>query len=235
MAGLETLDEFLPRDTDPVSLGDDNIRETRAKTKTSFGSEHYLDGPHKIPGGAQSLRPAAGRVGRLYFNTDLKTAEYDTGSVWSSSADAKARATILWHGAQFGIPSGAERFEAPFDYIMDDPGGFANIQYHQIVQPVNSMGIVSCFLEFAPPTGGGYGIWCNIEQYDTSTTPAWRILTKGFVGDAAFVSMNTMVDSRWGQSLRVTISNYTPAAMYVNATSLGASPRFGYAMFGRTA
>jgi hypothetical protein len=232
MAGLDTLDEFSPRDTDPVSLGDDAIRETRAKTKGSFGIEHYLDGPHKVPGGAQSLRPAAGRTGRLYFNTDTKAAEYDDGAAWSSIADAKARATILWHAAQFGIPQGATRFEAPFDYIIDDPGGYANVQNHQIIQPANSIGIVSCYLEFAPPTNAGFGIFTYIEQFDGT---AWQILTQNWLASVPFTTMTTMVDSRWGLQLRVTITNSTPANMYVNATALGASPRFGYAMLGRTA
>ena len=231
MAGLETLDEFSPKDTDPVSLGDDSIRETRQKTKTSFGSEHYLDGPHKIPGGDQASRPAAGRVGRLYFNTDIKAAEYDTGSLWSSAADAKARATILWHGAQIQIPTGVTRFEIPFDYVIDDPGGYAYTQYHQIIQPANSIGIVSCYLEFAPPITG-YGLPCYIEQYDGTD---WRQLTYTHVAQIPVASMNTMVDSRWGLPLRVTVTNSTTAYMYINATALGASPRFAYAMLGRTA
>ena len=82
MAGLETLDEAAPRDTDPVSLGDDAIRETRQKTKTSVGLEHYLDGPHKLPSGTTAARPAAGRAGRVYFNTDTKSIEYDNGTAW---------------------------------------------------------------------------------------------------------------------------------------------------------
>ena len=60
MAGLETLDEAAPRDTDAVSLGDDAIRETRQKTKTSVGVEHYLDGRHKVPGGTTAERPEIG-------------------------------------------------------------------------------------------------------------------------------------------------------------------------------
>jgi hypothetical protein len=230
MAGLETLDETSPRDTDPVSLGDDAIRETRQKTKTSFGIEHYLDGPHKIPGGAQSVRPAAGRVGRLYFNTDLKTAEYDTGAIWSSAADAKARACILWHGADTPVPSGAVRFEVPFDYIIDDPGGFASTQYHQIIQPANSMGIVSAYLEFIGT--GGYGLYGQIEQFDGTS---WQILVENGNLQLQFISMNTMVDSRWGTQLRVTATNATGNVVTIRATALGASPRFGYAMLGRTA
>ena len=67
MAGLETLDEAAPRDTDPVSLGDDAIRETRQKTKTSVGLEHYLDGPHKIPRWSAERTPSSRSSWSLVF------------------------------------------------------------------------------------------------------------------------------------------------------------------------
>jgi hypothetical protein len=231
MAGLETLDEFSPKDTDPASLGDDAIRETRAKTKTSVGMEHSLDGTHKIPGGPQGSRPAAGRAGRLYFNTDLKTAEYDTGTVWSSAKDAKARATILWRASNTVIPSGANRMELPFDYIIDDPGSFALPQYNQIIQPENSMGLVSAYVV----TGGGiggFGFILAIEQFDGTN---WQQLVQAYSNLMPFLSVNTVVDSRWGKALRVTVMNGGAAAITIAATALGASPRFAYALLGRTA
>lgn len=231
MAGLDTLDEFSPKDTDAVSLGDDAIRETRAKTKGTVGLEHYLDGPHKIPFGPGTSRPAAGRPGRLYFNTDTKALEYDAIFQWAGVADAKARACILWHSTQSAAIPGGVLTEFPFDYVLDDPGGYAAPQYHQIVQPANSIGIVSAYLEFAHPTNLGYGVFAYIEQFDGA---AWQKLTYAWTGPAPALSMHTMVDSRWGLQLRVTIMNGTPNPQYVNATPLGASPRFGYAMLGRT-
>jgi hypothetical protein len=81
--GLDTLDETKPFDTDPVSLGDDEIRATRAATKQSFSMEHYLSGEHGFPiGGPTTNRPAAGKVGRLFINTSNNTVEYDNGSTW---------------------------------------------------------------------------------------------------------------------------------------------------------
>ncbi len=227
--GLDTLDEFSPKDTDPVSLGDDAIRQTRAATKQSVGLEHYLDGAHKIPGGAQSVRPAAGRAGRLYFNTDIKSAEYDTGSAWSSPADAKATATILWHGAN--IPCTGSEQEIPFDAIIDDPGGYANVQYHQIIMPANSMGIVTSFIQLdtAP---GGYGAVLTIQQWDPGGSK-WYPVAQAYEGPVQFFNCTTMVDSRWGTQLRCIFSG--PAGRTILATALGSSPRFGFAMLGRTA
>lgn len=231
MAGLETLDEFAPRDTDPVSLGDDAIRETRQKTKASVGLEHYLDGPHRIPQGATGVRPAAGRAGRIYFNSDTKAVEYDNGAAWQSTAEQKARATILWHPTQQQIINSGVAFHFPFDTIIDDPGGYADLQNKRIMQPANSIGIASAYLEFAPPTNAGFGIIVAIEQHDGT---AWRTLVQNWVYSVSFGTVTAMVDSRWGLPLRVTVLNATPAYMYVNATAVGASPRFGYAMLGRT-
>jgi hypothetical protein len=230
--GLDTLDEFSPKDTDPVSLGDDAIRATRAATKQSVGVEHYLDGPHKLPGGTLAARPAAGRAGRVYYNTDLKSMEYDNGSAWVSPADAKATACILWHSAQVAIASGATRFEIPFDYVIDDPGGYGYPQYHQIIQPPNSIGMVSAYLEFVGPIGG-LGLVLAIEQYDNGSA-AWRPLVQYWANNQNFMSVNTIVDSRWGLDLRVTVTNGSQSVMNVNPTALGASPRFGYVMMGRT-
>jgi hypothetical protein len=230
--GLDTLDEFSPKDTDPVSLGDDAIRATRAATKQSVGVEHYLDGPHKIPQGTAAARPAAGRAGRLYFDTDTKGIEYDTGSSWLSYRDRKAQASILWHSAAVSIPAGAQRYEIPFDYIIDDPGGFASTQYHQIIQPATSIGMVSAYAEF---TGvGGYGVILAIEQWDPGGS-VWYPLVQNWTANQNFVSVNTIVDSRWGTQLRCTATNANNVAITLNATALGASPRFAYALFGRTA
>jgi hypothetical protein len=232
MAGLETLDEATPRDTDAVSLGDDAIRETRQKTKTSVGVEHYLDGRHKVPGGTTAERPAAGAVGRVYFNVDTKTMEYDDGTIWSSLADAKARATILWHPGDLVVPNGST-YEIPFDTIIDDPGGFGYVQYHQIIQPANSMGMVSAYVETAG-TPGGFGMSLAIQQYDLSAPPQWRVLAQQLSTGPAFINLTTMVDSRWGVALRVVLVNATGGNITIKSLPMGSSPRFGYHMVGRT-
>jgi hypothetical protein len=138
MAGLETLDDAAPRDTDAVSLGDDTIRETRQKTKTSVGLEHYLDGVHHIPAMTNATRPAAGRAGRVMFNATTKSMEYDNGTAWLGISDATARACIMSHLGSFQIPSGVNRYEVPFDFVIDDPWNYGYTQYHQIIQPANS-------------------------------------------------------------------------------------------------
>jgi hypothetical protein len=230
--GLDTLDEFSPKDTDPVSLGDDAIRLTRAATKQTVGLEHYLDGAHKIPGGAQSTRPAPGRAGRLYFNTDLKVAEYDNGSSWQSPADSKATATILWHSTGYAVGSG-QTLEVPFDYIIDDPGGYASTQYHQIVMPPNSMGIVTAFIQL-DGTAGGFGGVMTIEQWDPGGSK-WYPVAQAYNNQTQFFNATTMVDSRWGQQMHVTFTNASGSTRTILPTALGSSPRFGFAMLGRTA
>jgi hypothetical protein len=229
--GLDTLDEFSPRDTDPVSLGDDAIRLTRAATKQSVGLEHYLNGVHKIPAGTTATRPAAGQAGRLYFNTDVKGAEYDDGSVWQSASDRKATATILWHSAGFAIGAGATA-EIPFDYIIDDPGGYAATAYHQISMPANSMGIVTAFLQLDAPAGG-YGGILSIEQFDPGGQ-VWYTAAQNWNAVVALFNCTTMVDSRWGTQLRCTFVNAGTATRTILPTALGNSPRFGFTMIGRT-
>lgn len=229
--GLDTLDEFSPKDTDPVSLGDDAIRLTRAATKQSVGLEHYLDGAHRIPGGPQYARPAAGRAGRLYYNTDIKSAEYDDGVAWQSPADSKATATLLWHGTAVPVPSGAT-VEIPFDYIIDDPGGYAAIQYHQIAMPANSMGIVTAFIQMDTAVGG-YGGILTIEQWDPGGARWWPA-AQAYESTNQFFNCTTMVDSRWGSQLRCTFLNAGASQRLILPAALGSSPRFGFAMIGRT-
>jgi hypothetical protein len=97
--GLDTLDENRPRDSDPVSLGDDAIRETRASIKQSFGVEHYLDGQHKIPIGTTAVRPAAAKAGRLYFNTTTQLLEFDTGTAWQPIRSVVQAEEVNFSGA----------------------------------------------------------------------------------------------------------------------------------------
>lgn len=227
--GLDTLDEFSPKDTDPVSLGDDAIRLTRAATKQSVGLEHYLDGAHKVPGGPVSGRPAAGRAGRLYFNTDLRNAEYDTGLAWSSPADALATACILWHAPAFTVPPNSQPWEVPFDAVLFDPYGYANTAYHQITQPANSVGMVTAYIEFGEGIGG-FGAFLSIQQYSNG----WANLVQSYAANVQFLNVTTMVDARWGTQLRVVVTNGSGHDMHVNPTPLGSSPRFGYTMLGRT-
>lgn len=226
--GLDTLDEFSPRDTDPVSLGDDAIRATRAATKQTVAVEHYLDGPHKIPSGTTATRPAAGRAGRLYFNTDIKGIEYDNGTAWTGYKERKAAATILWHGGDIPLTGGD--MEIPFSDIIDDPGGYANTQYHQIIMPANSMGIVTSFvqLDTAP---GGFGALLTIQQWETGTSQ-WNPVAQAYQSAVQFFNCTSMVDSRWGTQLRCIFAG--PTSRKILSTSLGSSPRFGFAMLGRT-
>jgi hypothetical protein len=230
MAGLETLDETLPRDTDPVSLGDDTIRETRQKTKTSFSAEHYLDGPHKIPSFTNATRPPAGRVGRVAYNTDTKSMEYDNGTTWMGIADATARATILSHLATFTIASGANAFELPFDFVIDDPWNYALTGNHQINQPDNSMGIATAYVEFSPGPDV-YGVLISIQQLESGS---WINLAQHHSGPTTYLNVTTLVDSRWGKPLRCVLSNLTSKTISIATTPGGRTPRFAYAMLGRT-
>lgn len=231
--GLDTLDEFSPRDTDPVSLGDDAIRATRAATKQTVGVEHYLDGPHKIPYGTVALRPAAGRIGRLYINTDSHRLEYDNGSAWISIVDQKAQSTILWHTTPMQVVNGSG-IELPFDNVLSDPGGYANATYHQIIMPANSVCLVTVHLAWDGIFGGGLGVGTQIEQHDGTN---WQVLVTEFwftVVPVHATILTAMADSRWGANLRVTCSNGSPAYMYVKSTPLGASPRFAMTVLGRS-
>jgi len=232
--GLDTLDETSPKDTDPISLGDDAIRETRSATKVSFGLEHYLDGPHKIPSGTTANRPAASKAGHMYFNTDTRELQVDGGTAWTSPKDSLSQSTILNHQSQFRINVG-QNLEFPFDYVIADPGGFASISNHQIVMPANSICLVSLYMEFDGIVGGDYGITVAIEQWDLGSTK-WNPVLQAYtnlVVAAWLPHICGIVDSGWGQQLRVTINNGSKADAYVNYTALAASPRLAMTVLGR--
>lgn len=82
MADLSTLDITAPPDTQAISAGALRIRETRVATVTSFDVEHDLAGRHTFPRGTTAARPAVGKAGSIYFNTDSNLLELDDGSVW---------------------------------------------------------------------------------------------------------------------------------------------------------
>lgn len=97
MVDLSTLDELSPRDSDPVSQGDDAIRQTREAIKTTMALEHDLaSGVHKIPSGASSVRPVAGKAGRLFMNTQTGVLEYDTGTEWRGTSGASSYGVDVW-------------------------------------------------------------------------------------------------------------------------------------------
>ncbi len=134
--GLDTLDEFSPRDTDPVSLGDDAIRATRAATKQSFGLEHYLDGAHKIPSGTQAARPAAGRVGRVYFNTDTNGTEFDNGTQWITRASVKALSGSIYNPATRSYGQGIKQeVVMPQVWVDSSAGALVNAPFNQVHGP----------------------------------------------------------------------------------------------------
>jgi hypothetical protein len=101
--GLDTLDETKPFDTDPVSLGDDAIRETRASTKQSFGLEHWLSGEHKIMIGAPAARPTTGKPGRLFINSLSNVIEYDNGSAWVASGPGGVAGSSIYQRVTAGV------------------------------------------------------------------------------------------------------------------------------------
>lgn len=82
MSDLSTLDVTQPDNTDLASAGAQEIRTTRDSIVTSFGIEHYLTGEHKFLSGNTAARPAAGKAGRIYINTETDTLQRDTGSAW---------------------------------------------------------------------------------------------------------------------------------------------------------
>jgi hypothetical protein len=95
--GLDTLDETRPFDTDPVSLGDDAIRETRKAIKDSFFIEHYLTGEHGFAiGNPATGRPPPGKLGRLFINTVNNNIEYDNGSSWVATASTSAAGSSVY-------------------------------------------------------------------------------------------------------------------------------------------
>jgi hypothetical protein len=228
--GLESLDDTIPKDSDPVSAGAGAIRDTRAATISSFGIEHVLTGQHKIPQNTTALRPVAGQAGRLFWNTDHHWLEFDNGTQWVTLAGHTATATILYHNADITVPvnTGGPAFEIPFDVVLVDPGGFANAGSHQILMPPNSIGTTYLNLSTSA-ANGGYGAIVAIEQYETASA-GWHPIAQGFYEGplASFWNLTSIVDSAQGVNLRGTILNGTGNVMTISFTSLGGSPRLGY-------
>lgn len=96
MVDLSTLDELSPRDTEPVSTGDDAIRQTREAIKTTVGVEHDLStGYHKLLSGDSASRPPSGKDGRLYINT-VTGLECDNGTAWKGVSGVSAYQIDVW-------------------------------------------------------------------------------------------------------------------------------------------
>lgn len=106
MVDLSTLDDNSPRDSEPVALGDDAIRQTREAIKTTIGLEHDLvNGIHRIPVGTTSARPPAGKEGRLYGNSEVSRIEYDTGAEWKVTSLYTSALLNVWQLPITNIPT----------------------------------------------------------------------------------------------------------------------------------
>lgn len=88
MADLSTLSETAPADTDLVSAGAGNIRDTRLSTKTSVALEHALSGEHKFPQGDTASRVAY-TLGRLYLNTQQRQFNQGIAGSWFVAPNAQ--------------------------------------------------------------------------------------------------------------------------------------------------
>lgn len=77
-----------PPSTDSVFEGDDHIRNIKKALQADMPVEHQVTGAnagaHKFKVGTVAARPAAGVVGRLYWNTDELTVQRDDGSAWQN-------------------------------------------------------------------------------------------------------------------------------------------------------
>ena len=83
MAKLDTIDETKPDGaTEPVSTLDNYERELRVAVRETFVVEHHLTGEHFFLSGNTASRPAFGKEGRLYNNTETKVLQRDTGAAW---------------------------------------------------------------------------------------------------------------------------------------------------------
>ena len=203
--GLDTLDEFSPKDTDPVSLGDDAIRLTRAATKQSVGLEHYLDGVHKIPNGALSVRPAAGRKGRIFFNTDTNALEYDNGAQWVSTTTARALAGSIWNpnARQYG---GGTDIEVVMPSVwQDNASGMTLPAYNQLVAPNYSCWVILS-THINVDSNGGYGSMVSIQGY---TSPNWVVLGSRYSTSETIFNLTIFQSVAPGRQFRVVYTNAT--------------------------
>jgi hypothetical protein len=99
-------DKTKPIDGAQVRTGDDEIRASKVDIQDALLAEHLfpinIGDPvalHSFGYGTTAERPAAGNAGRIYFNTDTGTIQYDDGAV----------VTPAWHditSTRNIIPSG---------------------------------------------------------------------------------------------------------------------------------
>jgi hypothetical protein len=80
---LSDLDILVPAASDPVSGGDDAIRDTRRQVRNWADIEHARTGEHTFVVGAPASRPAVGNAGRIWIDTTNKRLERDDGSAWN--------------------------------------------------------------------------------------------------------------------------------------------------------
>ena len=79
-----------PPNTDSETEGDDHIRNIKKALQADMPVEHQTTGAnagaHKLKMGSSAARPAAGVVGRPYFNTDTLNLQRDDGTAWQDVA-----------------------------------------------------------------------------------------------------------------------------------------------------
>jgi hypothetical protein len=88
------------------------------------------------------------------------------------------------------------------------------------------------YLEYTPGPDV-YGVLLAIEQYEPGPN-IWVTLAQMHGAALTFLNVTTLVDSRWGVALRVVVSNFTSKVLTFTTSSGGRTPRFSYAMLGRT-
>ena len=202
--GLDTLNEFLPKDTDPVSMGDDAIRETRAATKQSFGLEHFLNGYHKIPSGTTAVRPPAGNLGRLYWNTDRNQLEFDCGDRWAASPQTRSMSGgIIASGPVVYNSGGAQEVQLHSAWI--DSGGLANPTYNQVHCPTYDCWVIlTGHLE--TNVTGSLGNVLALEGFNGT---AWYAITSDYENIASVLHVCACLTEPAGRQFRLTYTNAT--------------------------
>ncbi|PWT76631.1 MAG: hypothetical protein C5B60_03865 [Chloroflexi bacterium] len=191
-----------------MSLGDDAIRETRASTKQSFGVEHFLDGPHKIPAGTTAARPAAGRLGRLWWNTDTNLIEYDAGDRWASPAQGKAMAGGIMNETPRAYPSGVAS-EVVMPVTWADSGGLAYPQYNQMHMPPFDCWVIM-HGKIMVDGAGGLGEVLNLEGWDNARQ-VWYNISSIYGITASVYETTAFYPMPAGRPIRL---------VYVNATGV---------------
>lgn len=83
MATVDDMDDTKPDgSTEAVSVLDNEIKTMKTQIRATWFVDHHRTGEHKFGRGSTAGRPAPGNLGRIYFNNDNNTIEFDNGVTW---------------------------------------------------------------------------------------------------------------------------------------------------------